>query len=830
MIKRQASPRLQRKTKMNAMSLAETLTLIPALLPLLPNDQDDVEVQGANLPSLWNFDFRDKQKKTNAMGTEIQPTKLSAYNKKFSDLYRLGNFIYRVTDGIAGQTHFGDLLFVQMNPTRLFEGRVDTSANVTQPRSKTQAIDTATTNKEANERASQYLAVGGLDYMRACFEYATKLADKATPVLLVLGEQLEGRDVNCEPYECREFVTYCEKEDNVHLCTTNQTAEKNKISRDVDIYHLNMTAFENAQIDSRDIEKLFAIYRLSMLSAKPLMIHCTDGMDRAGGVALAFQLLHNWGRIFTSTNLSEIAENIINEHEQMQQLRGPSFCTASNGRVQGAVLLATIMKAIQRSAEICSRNQELQHQLKAKQYLQQIYSLQDRQSKNKALSDDELELLLILRERLNLEALYFDGFASGIQHPQTDLVKIEDNLREQMTSACENQRRSLLERFSIIKNAYRGDSIHQDTLNGLQELKLDVETLLVFQKISIEIAEFNGADSQNHINSTLQKIDNDAIASKEIKLKRKKALLIECQAMRHFAVIDKLIRASLGLLADDSSGILNEFTRLQKNFTKFSKEALILDPNIKKMNVILTRLEEIPAELRAAIEKARMEKEARDKKPSKLGASLNFLSLSPRSSIRGLKKIERPTLDESTFEQGKSPPATSAESNSGVNAETEQPPKSFSLSNFFKDLSPRSRRHSKMSEQSVQDEDSPDLDKSQTLPSVGSNSANNPDLRSTKLSEFFKTAASPGGDITDANADLFLSLANEPGLSPRQTRRFQESPRNSKHSLSPRASKSFSQKETQASLRKSRDDQSLIEECFALDADIGADLADLKFN
>ena len=169
MIKRQASPRLQRKTKMNAMSVPQALTLINALLPLLPNDQDDVEVQGANLPSLWNFDFRDKQKKTNAMGTEIQPTKLSAYNKKFSDLYRLGNFIYRVTDGIAGQTHFGDLLFVQMNPTRLFEGRVDTTANLTRPLSKTQAVDTATTNQEANERASQYLAVGGLDYMRACF-------------------------------------------------------------------------------------------------------------------------------------------------------------------------------------------------------------------------------------------------------------------------------------------------------------------------------------------------------------------------------------------------------------------------------------------------------------------------------------------------------------------------------------------------------------------------------------------------------------------------------------------------------------------------------------
>ncbi|MBX9587438.1 MAG: hypothetical protein K2X50_09290 [Gammaproteobacteria bacterium] len=806
---RPSSPRGTKGAGLQSAPLSELLSIIPNLLPLLPNDQIDNDAQSAEMASLWNFDFRDKKiKKLDHTKKEAKPTTLTLYgDKKFSDLFRLGSFVYAVKDPIAGLSHFGDLLFAMMNPIRLFEGR---NAILESPRGKEQIKEI---NKRALAKASNLLEIGGLDYMKACFEFARDQAEGQIPILIVLGEQLEERDVNCEPYNCRGFATICDKENNVHQYTTNQTAAKSGVFADIDIYHINMKAFENAQIDSADIEKLYEIYKRSFgnHSPRPLLIHCTDGMDRSGGLALAFQLFHNWGRIFTSLNASEIVENIIREHEAMQQQRGPSFCTAAAKRIHGAVLLAGIMKAVQKAKELIVRNDHLDPALNGKDYLQQLYILEEMNN------EEESELFKILKERQALEKLYFEEFSPEINHPQIDMFIIDSIFNGDFLSVKDREKEDLDQRFLYLKMNYKNQGFDHNALKSLVSLKCDVELYAVTRKINSNLSLLEESEDKHSLLEKTAKI-NSSEDNKHLKLKRKKVLYQEIHVTKLYSSIDTMIPEFSDGTIDS---LVHDYYSLKKTLTQNFKEAQIMEPNVKKIENLVRKLDEIQKKLG--------ELKNRDKELSyvaeKTRAGSLRLETSPRSrrgSLFALKLVQ--TTD---APQDDTPPSTSPRSK---------------LSSLLS-VSPKgSRRGSRVVQSSEQAEKEPSPDEATAHEPPLTQSGN----LSASVSRFFKQLSPRGSrrasTLVNSSQDELTSSSTRvppPDFSPApvvETEEFQQALTNlaeaqNKQAVSPRAERKFS-----LSPRGSRKREPSAEhrrKSLAADTDIGdqisADLAELGF-
>ncbi len=646
---RSPSPkRNTRGTGVLSFPLSDVLSIIPNFLSLLPNNQFDNEVQAAGeVTALANFDFREKKtKKTDFSNHEAKPATLRIWDTEFTDLFLLGTFVYAVKDLIAGFSNFGDLLFVMMSPTRLFEKR---NADHQSPRGDT---NLATLKSRALNRASNLLELGGLDYMRACFEYARDLAENQLPVVIVLGEQEEDRDVNCEPYDCRGFITGCKRKNNVHQYTTNQIAERNKVPANIEIFHINMKAFENAQIDSKDIETLVKIYEMSMgdqVRPRPLIIHCTDGMDRSGGLALAFRLFHNWGRVFTSLSATEIVENIKREHDDMQQKRGPSFCTATSKRIQGAVLLSGIMKAIQKSKELIERNRELAPQLHKKDYLQIIYLLEDKND------EGNKELISILKARLVLEKLYFEKFSTEINHPQVDLKIVETILYEELNEIKRDpQKEELEDRFNYLKANYRNSGFNEQALRSLVSLKCDVETYQVNLKINAGLNNISDVSSKEDINKKLISIESNQNEDKDLKLRRKKVLLIEINAFKLYDEIERLIDEYSNLA---SYTIVGEFRQHKKLLTQNFREAQYNEPNVGKFENLFLRLQNILSKMHESKTK---EKDSLNEAGKKTLVGSIRGETSPRGSRRGS------LFGSSLFSKAEQPPSIEAPADEGL--------------------------------------------------------------------------------------------------------------------------------------------------------------------
>lgn len=709
---RPSSPR-NRGTGIQSSPLSAVLSIIPNLLAHLPNNQIDNQLHDADIASLMNFDFRSKStKKVGSDNKEIKPTTLEIYNKKFSDLYKLGNFIYAVKDPVAGLSHFGDLLFAMMNPNRLFEGR---SAVAESPRS---ASDISTINKRALDRAKSLLNIGGLDYMKACFEYAIQEAAGMKPVLIVLGEQLEGRDVNLESYDCCEFITCTSRKCNVHHYTTNQIAERSRVPADIDIFHVNMKAFEDAQIDSKDLETLVKIYRLSLADKRPLMIHCTDGLDRSGGLALAYQLFHNWGRVFTSINATEIVANILQEHESMQQQRGPSFCTAASKRIHGAVLLAGIMKAIQKSTELIERNEALARDLWKKDYLRQIYILEEKESPEHA------ELLNILKARLRLEKLYFEEFASEINHPQIDLYSVESVLNEELSSIHDAEKYGLDQKYLDIKLNYRNNGFDEQAIKSLASLKCDVETYSITHKINKGLETITDSTSLDNIKNRIINIDS-SLEDKFLKLKRKKILYQEMRSITLSFDIEKKIAD----FSDESlQSTVSNYHSLKKTLKQNFQEGYFMPPNVKKIVALVQRLEEFLKHL-SEIKIQDKTLSIDDSIKPKMGSFR--LSLSPKGSRRGsIIGRDQPS-------QNQAPPAISAPEEDHFST---SPRKRFT--GIF--TSQSKSRHGSTRQEKQQDEEAKTTTDESGQFSTGDPAANQPSVLSTSLNKFFQKVSPRG--------------------------------------------------------------------------------------
>ncbi len=703
------------------------MSIIPNFLYLLPDGQSDNEVNDAKIAALTNFDFRDKKTKKLCDFEEVKPSTLTVYGTEFTDLYKLGTFIYAVKDPVAGLSHFGENLFVMMGPNRFFEKR-----NAQQsPRERGKTEDT---NQLALNEARRLLAVGGLDYMKACFEYAQDLA-KGLPIVVVLGEQHKARDVNLEPYDCEGFISCCDRQNNVHQYTTIQTAVKKGIPKDIEIFHVNMKYFEDANIDSIDIEKLFNIYEMSLAQKRPLIIHCTDGMDRSGGLALAYQLLHNWGRVFTSPSATEIVDNIKREHEAMQQRRGPSFCTATKKRIEGAVLLAGIMKAIQKSKELINRAPQLADKVHENDYLQQIYFLEERQA------PENTELLKILKSRLALEKIYFEKFAWGIQHSQVDLFIIETILIEELKDEKADEKESLYQRFLLLKMTYINNGFDDDSRKALASLKSDTESYQTTHKIKLALSN---SSSKEDINQKLSAIEVSK-EDKALKLKRKKVLLLEVQVIKLYQEIEKILEDN-----PDSKNfsISSEYKTLKTTLDRAFNEARILEPTLGKIENLIASLDHLRNNIYSSIAQ---ERNSLSESNKKIRTGSLRLSTSPRGSRRFVVTgDEAPPSIES--------PAESARPSS---------PRRGSFLGFSN--SAGSKRGSRVLASSQSD----DSKETKQTPSEYSTEDPTSTGLASSLSQFFKAKLSPRNSVlvpkpltTSMDADLSSSGVQEPDQTP----------------------------------------------------------------
>ncbi len=415
-------------------NFVELTRLLPQILRQLPNDQHcDLNTEG--MESLFNYDFREKKTQTmNEKGQVLKATTLDAYDKKFSNLFKIGTFLYAHTEGIAGQTHLGGFLFVQPSPNRLFEHRIQLGS----------LLDNIKNGDEIAYRQAKFFFDNfGLNYMKACFENATELSSQDDGILLILGDQFpSGRIGNFEAYH--DYCELLEVSGNIRKYTWNAKGEKLGITGVKYIYHAAVPGFENQLLDSPDIDTFYKIYCESLAAKKPLMIHCTDGLDRAGCFAFAFHLLHNWDRIFNEKSAGDIVKNIVAEHEKIQYLRGPSFCTATNRRLLGVVQLVMMMKAVEITREILNKND-------CKDYIQSLFIIE--YAFNSPSYTQKL-LKQILTQRANIECDYFEDFAYELPHPEITIWKIEKIIKEDATLTNNEQFKPCLEMFTVFKDNY----------------------------------------------------------------------------------------------------------------------------------------------------------------------------------------------------------------------------------------------------------------------------------------------------------------------------------------------------------------------------------------
>ncbi|MDQ2994082.1 MAG: hypothetical protein M3R00_03925 [Pseudomonadota bacterium] len=597
--------KLDRLSRANDVSFSNLSAMLPEILVGLPNDQIDIVVQGADLPQQLAFDVR---------GQEIKSGHVMVYGKYFSNLVRFGAFVYAVSEKIVGLTHLGGLLFVQPNPTRPFERLLDSQS--------LQAAKLA--NNAPIVWADKLLDIGGFQYMKTCFEYASRKANDALPVLLVLGGQhADGRDENLEPYVCRKFAVLRDKVGNIHQYDFDETAKNAGLIQGVNIFHVNIPAFENQIIDSPDIEKLYEIYTVSMGSKRPLMIHCTDGMDRAGGISFAFHLLHNWRRIFNEQNPKEILKNILTEHDLMQQLRGPSFCTAYDRRLHAAVQLAMLMRSVQMCTEIYLKDKLLSEQLKTKTYLQQLYILEKKKTETGFFSPNESELLVVLQARVALESHYFEEFAEGLQHPQVSMWQYDQLLQSADVTK---------EQFQSIKQAFIN--------NGSMDAQLDMKyrQLLIQRKLS-SVSGVHRDEIDLRLKIIAENNDNAII-----KLRKIIALTLELDALN-------LIKSIERFPAD------NAVEEELKGIKQFLARNMNLFESTKKMKATIRKLVAINDKLLIN----QNAESATKQRGSTSGLDLFYSRLtkiSPRLSAR------YSSLDNSGDETAASKPVTRARSNS----------------------------------------------------------------------------------------------------------------------------------------------------------------------
>lgn len=119
----------------------------------------------------------------------------------------------------------------------------------------------------------------------------------------------------------------------------------------VRIYHANVQSNKANGLQSQDLDKLYQIYERTIQQGKPLVIHCTDGLDRAGSFTFAVMLLHHFDNIFQDNDPNQVNKRILELLNQLRNDRSP-MCCSNLEALPAAIELAFALRAVQLHHEL----------------------------------------------------------------------------------------------------------------------------------------------------------------------------------------------------------------------------------------------------------------------------------------------------------------------------------------------------------------------------------------------------------------------------------------------------------------------------------------------
>ncbi|MBX9587153.1 MAG: hypothetical protein K2X50_07825 [Gammaproteobacteria bacterium] len=409
--------------RLDAKGLSQVGAGLDSLAQKLPNNQQSEMKDSVPMADVLTYDLRTKKNLTDINGAPVKPVALVIDGRPYKNQVRFGGYRFETpmaTTKIVGLTNFGNGLYVQPAPLQPFL-RIGQHAVGEYEREHGRIDD-----RQANGKAQiadiirgGAIEGGGRNYRNACFEAIQEDSPNKTITVLVLGPQREdGRHENAEAYEELGSGEKKKLSPNIHEFQDMQVVQSNNGELiNVRVIHANVSKFDEQHLDSGDLETLATVYADTLGQGNPLTIHCTDGLDRAGGIAFAMHLMKNYESVFVPGNDNATLANVIKEHDYMQDLRGGYFCTANETRLSGAAQLATIMKSIEMSrsilVDIARTDPELHGKLNGKNYVEQVGILLDQDPR----SSTAQELLTVLVVRGRAEQRYLNKLAKDIDHP-----------------------------------------------------------------------------------------------------------------------------------------------------------------------------------------------------------------------------------------------------------------------------------------------------------------------------------------------------------------------------------------------------------------------------
>lgn len=168
-----------------------------------------------------------------------------------------------------------------------------------------------------------------------------------------------------------------------------------------------------------DMEMLTRFYNDNVVAAKrPIVVNCTDGVDRTGIVLLAMTMLHEFtnGNDFTKLSDQEQKEHIIGILAKMrsQEGRGPFFLSQTHDVARGVVLGYGLIAAQRQLAFQIEQEKKITHPILKQIIMEKNQDPADSLAKIKGIIDTLTgdnkriaeEYVSLLNERINIDAQF----------------------------------------------------------------------------------------------------------------------------------------------------------------------------------------------------------------------------------------------------------------------------------------------------------------------------------------------------------------------------------------------------------------------------------------
>lgn len=248
---------------------------------------------------------------------------------EFKELLAAGGFGYAASEktqlvGLNDMSGAQGLLYVQISPHKYGEGFKDDQGQQVTPE-----------QKQAKTR----------EYRQAAIARLKELHRNERVVILALGTMNDKLE-----YDIAQ--TYEEEQEGAqwqHVSTGTSELQRND---NVLVYHSNVKSHSEFYWGDDDLDMMLDLYDLTIAQNKPLSIHCTDGLDRAGAVSFGFILFQHRDEIFQADPRAA-EEALLRLLSQARDDRSPGYCQEK--AVGAAISLASAMTAIQKQRDAQSR-------------------------------------------------------------------------------------------------------------------------------------------------------------------------------------------------------------------------------------------------------------------------------------------------------------------------------------------------------------------------------------------------------------------------------------------------------------------------------------------